>query len=177
MKSVLLALTFLIGSCVFVQAQQDEKSGAKLPNITLKDLDGKSINTSEFNNDGKPFIINFWATWCKPCIKELNAINEVYEDWQEETGVKLIAISIDDSRSAARVRPFVAGSNWDYEVYQDQNNDFKRAMGVNNPPHTFIVNGNGEIVWQGASYVEGSEEHLIELVKKLIAGEDISKEK
>ena len=86
-----------------------------IPNATVKDINGKSIQTGDLNNDGKPMIISMWATWCKPCIRELNAIKDVYPDWQEETGVKLVAISIDDARSAAKVRPFVNGEGWEYE--------------------------------------------------------------
>ncbi|MCR4817300.1 MAG: TlpA family protein disulfide reductase [Bacteroidales bacterium] len=168
MKRIILTLvaTMLFGA---LSAQN-----AKLPeNITIKTLDGKSVETSVINNDGKPIIISFWATWCKPCNRELNAIKEVYEDWQEETGVKLVAISIDDARSASKVKPHVDGNGWEYEVYLDQNQDFKRAMNVVNVPHTFLINGKGEIVWQHTSYVDGSEEELFELVKKLANGEEI----
>ncbi len=139
---------------------------ATLPqNITLKALDGSSVQTSAIQNDGKPMIISFWATWCKPCNRELNTIKEVYEEWQEETGVKLVAISIDDARSAGRVKPHVDGQGWEYEVYIDQNQDFKRAMNVVNVPHTFVINGKGEIVWQHTTFVEGDEEELLEAVK------------
>ncbi len=147
---------------------------AKLPeNITLKTLDGKTVESAVIQNDGKPMIVSFWATWCKPCNRELNTIKEVYEEWQEETGVKLVAISIDDSRSASRVKPHVDGNGWEYEVYLDQNQDMKRAMNVVNVPHTFLINGKGEIVWQHTSFVEGSEEELIELVRKVAAGQEI----
>jgi len=97
----------------------------------------------------------------------------MYEDWQDETGVKLVAISIDDTRNMAKVAPYVNGKGWDYEVYIDPNGDFKRALGVNNVPHTFLVNGAGEVVWQYNSYSEGDEYELYDLVKKLAAGESI----
>ena len=85
---------------------QETKSFPTLPeNVSVKTLDGKTVQTSTFNNDGKPYILSFWATWCKPCLRELNTIKEVYEDWQEETGVKIIAVSIDDSRGDSRVKP------------------------------------------------------------------------
>jgi len=161
MKKILFTL-ILAAAATIGMAQN-----ATLPqNITLKALDGSSVQTSVIQNDGKPIIISFWATWCKPCNRELNTIKEVYEEWQEETGVKLVAISIDDARSASRVKPWVDGQGWDYEVYIDQNQDFKRAMNVVNPPHTFVLNGKGEIVWQHASFVEGDEEELLEAVRK-----------
>ncbi len=144
-----------------------------IPNATVKDIDGKSIQTGDLNNDGKPMIISMWATWCKPCIRELNAIKDVYPDWQEETGVKLVAISIDDARNAAKVRPFVNGEGWEYEIYIDENQDLKRLLNVNSIPHTFLVNGNNEIVWQHNGYVTGDEEDLYELILKLVNGEEI----
>ena len=112
-KNILFFAAILFVGTVMAQ-------NAKLPTgISLKTLDGKTIESSIIQNDGKPMIISFWATWCKPCNRELNAIKEVYEDWQEETGVKLVAISIDDARSSSKVKPHVDGNGWDYEVYLD----------------------------------------------------------
>ena len=118
-------------------------------------------------------IISFWATWCSPCKNELNTIAEVYDDWKKETGVKLIAISIDDSKSSNKVAPYVNGKGWDYESYLDINSDFKRAMNVNMPPHTFIVDGSGSIVWQHVGFKEGDEAQYIEVLRKLAKGEKI----
>ena len=107
-------------------------------------------------------IISFWATWCKPCKAELNTIAEEYEDWVDETGVKLIAVSIDDARSSSRVEPYVNAQGWEYLVLMDPNSDLRRAMGVNNVPHTFLVNGEGKIVWDHNNYSPGDEEELYE---------------
>jgi len=175
MKYIALLLICFCLSLVSAQAQTaPNATGRKLPTVDLKGLDGKTVNTKTIENGGKPVIISFWATWCKPCITELININDKYADWQKETGVKVIAISIDDARNSIKVAPFVKGKGWDYDVYLDQNQDLKRAMNVNNVPHTFLLNGNMEIVWQHNSYAEGSEDHLFELVKKLVAGETIS---
>ncbi len=149
-------------------------NGDKIPASTVKKLDGTKVNSSTFSNNGKPIIISFWATWCKPCKKELDAIQENYAEWTKETGVKLIAISIDDARSSGKVVPDVKSKGWDFEVYIDENQDFKRAMNVNNVPHTFLVYGNGKIVWSHNSYTEGDEEKLYENVKKLAKGESLS---
>jgi thiol-disulfide isomerase/thioredoxin len=144
-----------------------------VPAINVKKMDGTTFNTGDIDNDGKPVIINFWATWCSPCKRELNNIADLYEDWVDETGVKLIAISIDDARNMAKVAPYVNGKGWEYDVYIDPNGDFKRALGVNNVPHTFLVDGKGKIVWQHNSYAEGDEYELFELVERLSRGESI----
>ena len=141
--------------------------GQELANAEIKNLQGQTINTSTLKNNDGPLVISFWATWCKPCAKELDAITEVYDDWQEETGVKVIAVSIDDSRNAAKIGPFANGKDWPFEVYIDPNSDLKRALNVNAIPHTFLLNANKEIVWQHTSYLDGDEEELYEEILKL----------
>ncbi len=169
-----LALVSAFICIVFLGSAVAAGDASKLPDANVKDVKGQSVSTGTFGNNGKPMIISFWATWCKPCIQELNSINDLYADWQKETGVKLVAISIDDSRNSSKVAPFVKGRGWQYEVYIDENSDFKRKMNVNNVPHTFLLDGNGEIVWQHTSYAPGDEEHLYELVQKLAKGEKIA---
>ncbi|MEP7265742.1 MAG: TlpA disulfide reductase family protein [Bacteroidota bacterium] len=161
-----ISTVFLLLTCTLVDAQEKKTD---IPSVNVKSLDNKTVNTSEITNNGKPMIIDFWATWCKPCVSELNAIAEEYPDWQEETGVKLVAISIDDARTMASVAPFVNGKGWDYEVYLDTNSDFKRAMNVNNVPHTFLVDGSGKIVAQHNTYAPGDEKKLIEEIRKLVS--------
>ncbi len=170
-KFMLISLLVLFVTAVY--SQDEKNTGQKLPSVEVRTLEGTMFNTADISNDGKPVIICFWATWCKPCIKEHDAINDVYEDWVDETGVKLYSVSIDNSRSSNRVKPFVNGKGWEFDFLLDINGDFKRAMGVNVPPHTFILNGNNEIVWQHVGYLDGDEDEYIEIVEKLINGEDI----
>jgi thiol-disulfide isomerase/thioredoxin len=159
----LFALLFAVLVVTGLQAQQK----SDLPNVTIKDMQGKDINIAKLSNNGKPFVITFWATWCGPCIKEHNALDEVYQDWKDETGVKIYSVSIDDSRTTAKVKPFVEGKGWDFEVLLDVNGDLKRAMNVNNPPHTFLFDGSGKIVYQHTGYFDGAEEELYEEILKL----------
>lgn len=140
----------------------------KLPNIVVKTLAGSNYNITDIENNEYPIVISFWATWCKPCKKELNNIAEVYEEWQDETNVKLVAISVDDSRSMMRVAPYVNASDWEYEIFLDPNGDFKRAMGVSTIPHTFLLNGKKEIIWQHKGYIDGDENELYKEIKKLV---------
>ena len=163
MKRTLISILFILANTICIA----QTKNTTLPSVNIKSVEGKTINTESFENQGNPIVISFWATWCKPCAKELNAISEVYDDWQEETGVKVIAISIDDSRNAAKVAPFANGKDWPFEIYIDANSDLKRALNVNAIPHTFLINEKKEIVWQHTSYLDGDEEELYEEILKL----------
>ena len=167
MRHLILALFLYTSLSAAPPVAEDVKK--PMPVVNVKNLKGEQVSTSSFVNDGRPVIISFWATWCKPCIRELSKINELYPDWQEETGVRIVAVSIDDARNSQRVAPFVKGKNWDFDVVIDENQDLKRAMNVNDIPHTFLVNGKGEIVWQHIAYAPGDEEHLYNELKKIAA--------
>lgn len=169
MKNLFLLL--LVGSFSLTLNAQEPAvetslSQKKVPAVKLVDMSGKAINTSELTANG-PVIISFWATWCAPCKKELNTIHEVYEDWVAETGVILVAIAIDDEKTKSQVPVYVNGKAWDYTVLMDPNWDFKRAMGVNNVPHTFLVDKNGNIVYSHNNYAPGDEEKLYQELLKL----------
>ena len=159
-KSFLIIVVALMGIITTAYAQ--------LPAVTLKTMDGKTIRTDTLTNNGKPFIIDFFATWCKPCNRELSAIAEVYDEWQEETGVKIIAVSIDQGQNIHKVKPLVDNHGWPYEVLLDPNSDFKRALGIQMIPYVLIVDGKGNIVYKHNGYTEGAEQELIDKVRELV---------
>jgi len=138
-----------------------------LPDVVVKDLQGQRISTKQFGESSQPTIISFWATWCKPCLQEINAINENLEDWQADNQVRFIAISVDDSRSKGRVPTLVNSKKWQFEVYIDENGDFQRALNVLNVPHTFVLDTKGKIIYQHTSYASGDEEAYIEAIRKI----------
>ena len=179
MGPCLIGLSFLAGTCIernmtrpflllLVLALSAGLHAQDIPSISLKDLDDQTIDTRAFVEEADgPVLFCFWATWCSPCKRELNNYSDLYPDWQDETGVELVAVSIDDPRSMMRVKPYVNSVSWDYTVLLDPNKAFARAMQVNNVPHTFLVNADGEVVWQHNNYADGDEEELYEELLKL----------
>ena len=133
---------------------------AALPEVTLRSMDGKEVNVSTLGVSGKPVIISFFATWCKPCMRELKAIDELYADWQDETGVEMYLVSIDQGQDVQKVAPLVNGYGWEYKVLLDPNGNLKRAMNVQNVPHLFVIDGKGKIVYQHTGYTPGDEEEI-----------------
>lgn len=146
-------------------------ASAQLPNVQVKELKGNVVNVAELSNDGKPFVVSFFATWCKPCMRELRAIADMYADWQEETGMKMVIVSIDEAQNVAKVRPLVDAEGWDYEVLLDSNSDFFRAMGLRTVPHVLVIDGDGKVAYTHSGYTDGSENELIEIVRKLNSAE------
>lgn len=158
MKKILLVFAaFLVANTI----------KAQLPSVVLKTMEGKSVQTDTLNNGGKPFVIDFFATWCKPCNRELKAINEVYADWREETGVKIYAVSIDQAQNIHKVKPMVDEYGWEYEVLLDPNSDFKRALGVQMIPFTIVCDGNGKMVYKHNGYTDGAENEIYEKIKEI----------
>jgi len=165
----IVSLSLMI-SCVFAFADEKDKIAEikTIPSTKIKTMEGLEFNTSEFSNDGKPFIINFWATWCAPCKKELDNISKNYATWQSETGVKIITISIDDAKNLPKIKSTFETKGWKFESYLDDTKEFSKAMGVGNPPYTFLVDAEGKIAYEHVGYTEGDEDKLYEMVKELV---------
>lgn len=158
--------TLFIFCCCLVYAScvQAQK---KLPSVPVQNLAGRVVSTESFINSEVPVVLSFWATWCKPCLLELETIAEVYEDWQMEAPFRFIAVSTDDSRSATRVRSMTAGKGWPYDVYLDYNQEFMRALNISSVPYQVVVNTRGEIVYEHSGYKPGDEIYLFEKIKEL----------
>jgi peroxiredoxin len=157
-KLLVLMLGLMIGFTASAQT---------LPDVKVETQDGTTISTRELV-DGTPMIISFWMTTCKPCIAELNTINDYLYEWLEEVDMKVVAVSVDDSRTLTRARGMAQGQGWDdFVCLYDKNQDLKRAMNVTSTPWVFVVDGKGNIVYSHSGYTPGSEQELFEKIKQL----------
>jgi len=159
MKKTLLVLFVLIHFITYSQNQ--------LPNVKLKNLKGELVNSNlDFQKKDVLYVYSFWATWCAPCIQELDAINDVYSDWKQKINVELIAVSVDDSRTEKRVKPMVNGKGWDYTILIDSNQEFKRSLSIANVPYLLVVKNN-EIIYTQNGHSPGGESEFFEKLKNL----------
>lgn len=158
MKNIHLLLLFL-GFSAFAQKE--------LPNVNVTTLDGKTLSLkNDFTEKDKLYIFSFWATWCTPCIAELDEMNDLQDDWKKSINFEVVAVSTDDSRTQKRVKPLVNGKGWEFNVVSDANQDFKRALSIVNIPYTIVVK-NQQIVHIQNGYVPGSESELLKKLQTL----------
>ena len=160
MRAFLLSVAILISA--FASAQ--------VPSVMVENSKGESFDTSLLVKDGKPTILSFWSTSCKPCIRELDAVYDALPDWKDEADFNVVAVSTDDSRLLAKARSFAEGRGWgeDYILLFDKNQDFMRAMNVSVVPHVFVLDAAGKIIYSHTSYVPGNELELFQAIKKSV---------
>lgn len=159
MKNFFIILLFVASLSLHAQKQ--------MPNVVLKSNDNESFNVkNDFNEKDKLYVFTFWATWCAPCLNELDAIKENYSEWTKEVNMEVVAVSIDDTRTQKRVKPLLNGKNWPYTVLLDTNQDLKRALSIANVPYTVVVK-NQKIVYVHNGYSQGAEKELFNKLKQL----------
>lgn len=156
MKQLQLLICILFSTIGFCQKS--------IPSTLLNTLDGSRVNILDEISKDKITIVSFWATWCVPCINELDAISEVYDRWQENAPVELIAISTDDARTQKRIRPMVNGKEWPYKILLDKNQELKRSLNIAAIPQTYLVRGS-KIIYIRSGYSPGVEDQLYQVIQ------------
>lgn len=160
MKQILILVATLFISAA-VSAQRP------MPTAEVGTLDGKKVNLQEYTTNGKIKVISFWATWCGPCKIELDAMKGHFSEWKDKYDIDFIAISVDDARNIARIKPLVAQKGWPFTVLLDSNQELMRTLNIYSIPQTFLVDQKGNIVHQYNGYVPGSEKDLGDRISKL----------
>lgn len=157
----------LLGFIVLFLLSADTDDKTPFPSVKVKKLNGEAVDLQDYAKNGKITIVSFWATWCKPCVSELNAIADYYEEWQEEYDVELVAVSVDDQRTAPRIKGVVNSNSWEYEILHDVNGKSYRTFNFQNIPYTALVDQDGNIVYKHNKYSPGDEEELLEKIEEI----------
>ncbi|HLG38227.1 MAG TPA: TlpA disulfide reductase family protein [Chitinophagaceae bacterium] len=158
-QTIFLSCFFSLLQCLTSQARTQQQD------IPLKNLNGQSVSLKSVIDSNRITAISFWATWCGPCINELDAIQDKIESDQQKL-FHLIAISTDEARTANKVKPFIKTRGWSFDVYLDESNEVKQAFNVTNIPFIIIIN-KGKVVYQKSGYMPGDEDLLFEKINQL----------
>lgn len=164
MKILSYAAFFLCFSLLTMSMNDNSRM---LPNVEVKTLDGKTVKIQDYHKPGNLTILSFWATWCHPCMRELDAISELYPEWQDKYNVQLVAVTIDNARALAKVKPLVLQKGWDYTILSDAKQELQKALNFQVIPQTFLVIKDGRIVYDHSGYTPGDEYQLEDQLKAL----------
>lgn len=145
---------------------------SKIPFVTIKNLEGKDVSTESLIDSNQLTVISFWASWCKPCLQELDAISDEYDNWITTTGSRLITVSIDDSRTFASVKNVLVNRGWPFKSYIDNTQQLKRALNITSVPFTIIIDKAGNIIKKRSGYTAGNEVELLDFLKKYNSKKD-----
>jgi len=160
-----LLFSLLLSLVLFTSADVPTDEG-KFPSVNVKTIEGKTVNIQDYVGQGKVTVVSFWATCCSPCKRELDAVADIYPDWQEDYDVEFIAITIDNARALAKVPAMVASKGWEYTVLSDSKQELQRALNFQTIPQTFLLDSSGEIIYSHNGYNPGDEYELEEKIKK-----------
>lgn len=164
----ILILVAILTTILTAFSTTKEKITTEIPSVTIKTLDGKSINSKSLITNGEPTLLVFWATCCAPCKNELSTISNVYTQWKNETGINIVAVSVDLPKYANGVAPFVTNNNWDFDVYLDIERNLMHKMNAASTPHSFLINKEGDIVWDKQGFISGDEKNILKKIKESI---------
>ena len=161
-------VTGALATCLaFPQAAKADEVRVKAPSFQAKDMNGEPVVLEDLLGKG-PVLVDFWATWCKPCIKELPHIQRIHEKYSEK-GLTVLAVTIDSPKSQSRVKPFVSGRGFTFSVVMDGSQDvFRKLQGKGTIPYVVVIDGEGMIRYRHTGYRPGDELELEKVVRELL---------
>lgn len=166
---------FIFSISLFIFFCNQAAIAGRIPDFKLKNLDNKTVAYSQVKGK-KLTVIDFWATWCKPCVRAMPKLVKLHEQYKSE-GVEFIGVNVDGTRNLSKVKPFANALNISYPVLLDENNDVMNKLKVTAMPTLIIANADDEIVFFHQGYRPGDEKVLEEEIKKLLAGSGATDEK
>lgn len=146
-------LAFMFSPCACLAGKE-----TKAPDFTLANLEGKDVTLSDLLAEG-PVIVDFWATWCKPCIKGFPGLQELFEKYKDR-GLKVVAVSVDSPKSRSRVGPFIKSKKYSFEVLLDTQGRVAKKYNAVTIPRAVLISPDGEIACATVGYRPSNHEQM-----------------
>ena len=135
-------------------------------NIILNPLMGKKIKLENYLSNG-PVLINFWATWCAPCIKEMPYLDQ-FEKKYKDKGFSVLAVSVDNQKSLSQVRSFIKTKKFSFDIFLDPNMQIFKKLNGNLMPTNVLIDESGKVVWRHYGYLPGDEKKMEEQILNVL---------
>jgi len=142
--------------------ENTERKETDFPKVKIQNLKGRSVFVHDVL-DNKLTLVNFWATWCVPCLKEMKYLNQFHTTYSEQ-GFQVIGISIDDTRSSRRVPSVLKSKKVDYPVLLDTEQLLFNRFQSSAMPFSVLVSADGKILWEHTGYIPGDEKKMEEVI-------------
>lgn len=170
MRNVATLASILSAFALGAAARADEPARAKAPGFKAVDMNGEKVSLGDLLGKG-PIVVQFWATWCKPCIKELPYLQQMHEEYSPR-GLQAVAVTIDSPKSQSQVKKFVATRGYTFRVLLDGDQEiFKKLQGRGSIPYVVVLDGEGTVQYQHTGYRPGDEKKLEQVVVDLLGAE------
>ena len=160
---IIFIMCFFFAAYILIYPQEHLK---KIQNVKVEDLDGNKVELKKYLGKA-PVLISFWATWCKPCQEELDEYQKLFNEYKTK-GFQMLGISIDNKKTAGKVKPYIQSRNYNFTVLIDSNSEAANEFNIQDVPNTFLLDKKGKIVFSRHGYKKGDELEFKKEIEKFI---------
>ena len=165
-KKINIIVFYSLVASMFIFGQ-DNSTISKIPNIDIKLLNGKTTNIYKLLESG-PLLMDFWATWCKPCKQVMKHLNEFHNDYKDQ-GFQVLMINQDTPRSLGKVKAYINSKDYDFLVSIDPNQQIAKKLNGQIMPNLLLIKKDGTIQWRHQGYMPGEEKEIKQKIEELLS--------
>ena len=165
-KKINIIVFYSLVASMFIFGQ-DNSTISKIPNIDIKLLNGKTTNIYKLLESG-PLLMDFWATWCKPCKQVMKHLNEFHNNYKDQ-GFQVLMINQDTPRSLGKVKAYINSKDYDFLVSTDPNQQIAKKLNGQIMPNLLLIKKDGTIQWRHQGYMPGEEKEIKQKIEELLS--------
>ena len=153
--------------CYITGFTQDNSKTISTVDFTARDMNGKKVQLKKLLAEG-PVLLDFWALWCVPCLKEMPELKKIAKKYKE-SGLTIVAVNQDSPSDQSKVKPFVKQKRFNFVVVLDEDKDLWDQFNVNALPTSILIDQTGHIVYTHTGYKPGDQNEIIAALEKLFS--------